>query len=1394
MLNFDWLTKIRTGRTSRPKRRRSAKRSLVRQANLECLQPRAMLSGNPVATMAMGESGADSGHTSSMHQTSTTQHTQHAHPAAMALVSADQATNTVIASGDWSNPAVWQNGELPTAGARIIIPQGMTLTVDSVIPTEFKTIGIHGTLNFATDVNTELRVDTIVSAPHGRFEMGTAANPIAANVTARVVFSDDGVTDRTWDPEQLSRGAILQGPTEIHGAATTHNVSLAVQPTAGTSTLQLSAAPSGWNVGDEVIITGTNGPTSDEVRTISAIDGASVTLNTPLSQDHIAPKAGLNVYLANTTRNVEFTSENTATAHRGHIMFMHTNNVNVTNAKFTELGRTDKKIPLDDLNFDFTEDAVGNTTSAGVVFTTTPGARNNVRGRYPVHFHRGGTTPRSTPGVVDGSVVVGSPGYGLVNHSSNVHLTNNVSYDIHGSAFYTEAGDEIGTIENNIAIRTVNPDFRLEDNGEISVDLRADVQDFGVDGDGFWLSGHLVSMKNNIAAGASGHGIIIWSDGLVEADRGRTTVRTADIENGHLIQGRDTIPTWWAPLAEISNNEAFNATTGFRARYIHSSIYLGDVGSPFHEPPSQEYIDTLRPEINGLKVWGSRDGALLNYNERLSLKNAEFVGIGAPYVRQGGTTDLGVGIDMYNDVSRGPGVVENVSVEGYNMGILAPRHNGWQMNNIHLRNTTDLHIEQATGTNRVLELSNITFGDLAGTAVTGNEGQRQNIVMQGSNSDVEQPFWFLMTDTVTLDGQGLYYNEQAANHVPLTEDNRGEARIPAPVEFVGLTNQQLQNRYGTSFAGEITPDDAQAVSWLSGGVVGSLPSPGQTTPPLLDLRDGGEGSYPDLGNLTNFDTNQLPTEGPDDDEAGDGEETDEGDDETGDGEETDEGDDEAGDGEETDEGDDETGDGEETDEGDDETGDGEETDEGDDETGDGEETDEGDDETEDGEETDEGDDETGDGEETDEGDDEAGDGKETDEGDDETGDGEETDEEDDETGDGEETDEGDDETGDGEETDEGDDEAGDGEETDEGDDEAGDGEETDEGDDEIDGGGLEPEEETADESEDSLPELETPQGNFTLTITDSVGEVDLVVAGNQMLVLSGDAAIQHVDLSGVTQLTVHGSDASETIMLDLEEAGPLGLESITINGGAGDDSIQVQGFRREIATTLTINGDDGNDSATVASSRSGVNLNGGSGNDRLDGGRGADTISGGAGNDFIQGRGGNDVISGDDGNDVLNGHGGHDTLSGGAGRDRINGHSGRDVLRGEAGNDVLAGGGGGDLLLGGSGRDRMRGQGGNDTIVGGEGADILKGGAGNDVLESGINEDVKQGGAGIDTLLTGNGGGRQFEVLGQLITSDDFAVVASDSGSLDDEEPESAGDANSIDLGFESVSDWFDTI
>ncbi|MEQ8835504.1 MAG: G8 domain-containing protein, partial [Lacipirellulaceae bacterium] len=462
-------------------------------------------------------------------------HTGHpANPAAMALVSLDQATNTVVASGNWSDPSVWQNGTLPTAGARIVIPEGMTLTVDGQIAEEFKTIRIDGTLQFATNTNTELRVDTIVSSPTGCFVMGTSTNPIAANVTARVVFTDDGAIDQKWDPQQLSRGALLQGPVDIHGAETTHRVTLASHPAAGATSIQLKSVPTGWNVGDQIVITGTQGSTSDEVRTIQSIDGTIVQLNEALQLDHIPPKTDLNVYVANTTRNVEFVSENSEIRRRGHIMFMHQLNVNVKNTSFNELGRTDKSRELDDLFFEFAEDVVGNETSAGVVFTTEAGERTNMRGRYAVHFHRGGNDPSSQPALIECSVVNGSPGWGFVNHSGHVNMVNNVSYGVKGAAFYTEAGDEIGSMVGNIAIRTVSPTFTLDDGGAIDPDLEAHVQSFGVDGDSYWLSGHLVSMRDNVSAGASGHGIIIWSDGLVEEDRGRATVKTANIANGHL--------------------------------------------------------------------------------------------------------------------------------------------------------------------------------------------------------------------------------------------------------------------------------------------------------------------------------------------------------------------------------------------------------------------------------------------------------------------------------------------------------------------------------------------------------------------------------------------------------------------------------------------------------------------------------------------------------------------------------------------------------------------------------------------------------------------------------------------------------------------------------------------
>ena len=54
-------------------------------------------------------------------------------------------------------------------------------------------------------------MDTVVVAPAGTFEMGTAGNPIASNVTARMMIADRGPIDRARDPFGFSRGLILHG-------------------------------------------------------------------------------------------------------------------------------------------------------------------------------------------------------------------------------------------------------------------------------------------------------------------------------------------------------------------------------------------------------------------------------------------------------------------------------------------------------------------------------------------------------------------------------------------------------------------------------------------------------------------------------------------------------------------------------------------------------------------------------------------------------------------------------------------------------------------------------------------------------------------------------------------------------------------------------------------------------------------------------------------------------------------------------------------------------------------------------------------------------------------------------------------------------------------------------
>ncbi len=140
----------------------------------------------------------------------------------------------------------------------------------------------------------------------------------------------------------------------------------------------------------------------------------------------------------------------------------------------------------------------------------------NPRGRYAVHFHRTGTHYEDEPATIDNSVVVDSPGWGIVNHSSYVNVTDNVVFNAVGAAFVTETGDEIGSFDHNLAMHSLG-------SGQF-IKSRELVQDFGHQGDGFWLQGGNVSIANNVVTGMRHSGFVFFPTGLNQKGIGVTQI------------------------------------------------------------------------------------------------------------------------------------------------------------------------------------------------------------------------------------------------------------------------------------------------------------------------------------------------------------------------------------------------------------------------------------------------------------------------------------------------------------------------------------------------------------------------------------------------------------------------------------------------------------------------------------------------------------------------------------------------------------------------------------------------------------------------------------------------------------------------------------------------------
>lgn len=284
------------------------------------------------------------------------------------------------------------------------------------------TIPSGSELIFADVANLHLSVKDIVVK--GKFQLGTASCPLEKSgitITLRG-GSDYGIYEEHADH---SKGIVVQsgGIFEAHGKVYQPTwTRLAENAAAGATQLVLSQDVD-WEVGMQLVVVTTDmideiDDHQNEVRTITAVSGNTVTVDSPLSHMHYGgAEYQAEVALLSRSITIQGDEHSEQSSFGGHTICMPGCSVcKISYVKGYRLGQ------------------------------------KNVMGRYPFHFHEMGSIDDAI-GYFKGNLVYRSYFRAYTIHgTSSASISRNVAFDVEGNAFYLEDGvEENNLIEFNLA-------------------------------------------------------------------------------------------------------------------------------------------------------------------------------------------------------------------------------------------------------------------------------------------------------------------------------------------------------------------------------------------------------------------------------------------------------------------------------------------------------------------------------------------------------------------------------------------------------------------------------------------------------------------------------------------------------------------------------------------------------------------------------------------------------------------------------------------------------------------------------------------------------------------------------------------------------------------------------
>ncbi len=500
----------------------------------------------------------------------------------------------------WSDASAWPSGRVPAAGEEVTIPRGTEMLLD-ISPPELRSLTVQGKLTFVDEGDLALTTDWIY-LPGGELEIGTEDDPFEHQAIITLTDKVRGEDINTMGDRGIM---MLRGTLNLHGNREHTWSKLSATAEAGSTSFTVLDA-SGWRAGDEIVLASTDfNPRQAERRTITAVNGNTVTIDAPLEYMHFGEITfGVDERgeVANLTRNIRIqASEDAATSHfGGHIMAMAGSQMFVDGVELNRMGQ--------------------HLTLA----------------RYPIHFHILGEGAGQY--VKNASIHDTYNRCVTVHGTNNLQVENNVTYNTVGHCFFLEDGIETGNrFVRNLAIQTkCHPTLdcvptNIAANGEVTHTWENRLQQrqasfFGGNTllpsdntvSSFWITNPDNSYIDNVAAGSDQIGF--W-------------LSLPEHPNGQFLGTPISLETWprRTLLREFRGNTAHSNFDGFMFdRNINEDNTFGLAGNtylPLKDPsdPSSEALVTYFDDLVAYKnrnqgLWGR--GELLTFRNLKSADNA----------------------------------------------------------------------------------------------------------------------------------------------------------------------------------------------------------------------------------------------------------------------------------------------------------------------------------------------------------------------------------------------------------------------------------------------------------------------------------------------------------------------------------------------------------------------------------------------------------------------------------------------------------------------------------------------------------------------------------------------------------------------------------------------------